>query len=311
MNLLIIGGSGFLSGTLARRAIDAGHAVWCVTRGQRALPPGVTALLADRHDHDAFAAAIRGAGVHWDLAVDCIAFDAADIAQDAAVLPGYASHLVYISTDFVYDPARRRLPQAEETDHYAAEGYGARKRAGEEALAAADTGDMRWTILRPGHIYGPGSLLGCLPAHARDARLIERLRAGETLRLVGGGHFLQQPVFAPDLCDTILSLAGSAAAASQTFLVAGPAFIESRAYYRAVADILGVALNIEELPVGAYLREHPEAAPFLCHRIYDLRRLQASGASVPSTPLAEGLAAHAASIIAPADPAAGRRAEHR
>jgi 2'-hydroxyisoflavone reductase len=84
MNVLIIGGSGFLSGTLARRALAAGHAVWCVTRGRRPLAPGVTALVADRRDPDAFAAAVRGAGVRWDLAVDCIAFEPADTAQDAA-----------------------------------------------------------------------------------------------------------------------------------------------------------------------------------------------------------------------------------
>ena len=34
------------------------------------------------------------------------------------------------------------------------------------------------------------------------------------------------------------------------------------------------------------LRRRPEAAPFLCHRFYDLSKL---GAHMPSTPLAEGL----------------------
>src|SRR5690606_28747557 len=102
------------------------------------------------------------------------------------------------------------------------------------------------TILRPCHIYGPGSQLGCLPEHGRDPRLIERLRAGQTLRLVGGGHFLQQPVRAPDLAAMALSAVGNSAAAGQVFNAAGPDVIESRDYYRIIADLLGVPLTIVE-----------------------------------------------------------------
>ena len=35
MKLLIIGGSGLISGHIARMALQAGHEVWAVTRGQR------------------------------------------------------------------------------------------------------------------------------------------------------------------------------------------------------------------------------------------------------------------------------------
>jgi len=182
MKLLILGGSGFVSGTLARLALARGHQVWAVTRGQRSLPECVTGLAADRHAGDEFRAAIQGAGVHWDLVVDCIAFEAADIEQDVAVLTPLAGHLVMISSDFVYDASRRRFPQTEEGETTAL-GYGAKKHQAELALQAAHTGRMAWTVLRPCHIYGPGSLLGCLPTHGRDARLLERLRAGEALRL--------------------------------------------------------------------------------------------------------------------------------
>ena len=59
--LLVIGGSGFVSGTLTRTAQAYGWDVWTVTRRQRPVPEGVTALVADRYDEAAFAAAIRGA----------------------------------------------------------------------------------------------------------------------------------------------------------------------------------------------------------------------------------------------------------
>ena len=101
--------------------------------------------------------------------------------------------IAFVSTDFVFDPAYRVYPQAEETAHYASEGYGGKKRQCEVVLADADLGDTDWTVIRPCHIYGPGSKLGCLPLHGRDDEIIDRIRRGETLKLVGGGYFLQQP----------------------------------------------------------------------------------------------------------------------
>lgn len=297
MNILIIGGSGFLSGTLARMAVAAGHRVWTVTRGQRAQPDSVSPLVADRHDPAAFATAVAAAKVRWDLAVDCIAFNADDIRQDVAVLAACAGHLVFISTDFVYDPAHRCFPQAEEAAAYLVGGYGGLKRQGEVALAGADTGAMAWTVLRPCHIYGPGSQLGCLPMHGRDPGLIARLQRGEALRLVGGGYFLQQPVLAGDLARVILEVGGNPKTFGQTFSVAGPDIVESREYYRIIAATLGTELKIAEIPVAEYRAAHPEAAPFLCHRIYDLRKLTASGIAPPQTSLAEGLRTHVASMV--------------
>src|SRR5262245_58255017 len=52
--ILILGGSGFLSGTMAREAVGEGHEVWVVTRGQRPLLAEVQAIVADRKERDAF-----------------------------------------------------------------------------------------------------------------------------------------------------------------------------------------------------------------------------------------------------------------
>lgn len=297
-NILIIGGSGFVSGTLAERAVADGHTVWTITRGQRSLPDGVIGLIADRQEQETFAEVVAEAGVNWDLVIDCIGYEEADAEQDIAVFRELTPHLVFVSTDFVFDPSRRQFPQGEESDHYLADGYGGKKRLCEFALTGGDMRDMRCTIVRPCHIYGPGSLLGCLPLHGRDAQLISKLRAGETLQLVGGGHFLQQPILARDLADLLLSIEGNERAYNQIFCAAGPDIIESREYYRIIADVLGVELKVEEISVTEHLAAHPEAAPFLCHRIYDLGRLRSSGLKVPSTSIEQGLREHVESLLA-------------
>lgn len=293
--LLIIGGSGFVSGTLARSAVAAGWRVWVVTRGQRPVSEDVTAIVADRKQPEAFAAAVvdamQSAGIEcFDLVADCIGYDLADATQDIEVFGQRARQLVFVSTDFVFDPSHRRFPQGEASEHYLTEGYGGKKRLCELELMNADTGDMCWTVVRPCHIYGPGSQLGCLPEHGRDKDLLTRMRAGKTLRLVGGGHFLQQPILAQDLADLMLGVVGRTDLHQRIFQAAGPDIVESVTYYQIIADILAVQLRVEELPVDAFLADNPAAAPFLCHRIYDLSNLRQASLPAPATPLSIGLA---------------------
>ena len=297
MKTLIIGGSGHVSGAVARVALAQGHQVWTVTRGQRPLPEGVNALTADRNDADAFRAAITGADMQWDLVVDCICYQPEDMDQDLALFPGRAKQFVFVSTDFVFDPARRVFPQPQDGITLPAEGcaelsYGQRKRVCELKLMNADTGEMKWTIVRPCHIYGAPSQLGCLPLHSRDEKLIARLRDGEALCLVGGGHFLQQPVLARDLAELIMSIAGNERSFNEVFNTAGPEIVESRKYYQIIADVLGVGLTVEEVSVQEFLAKNPDKAPFCCHRVYDLAKLRASGLKVPSTGIEQGLREH-------------------
>jgi nucleoside-diphosphate-sugar epimerase len=294
--ILILGGSGFFSGTLARRALSQGYDVWTITRGQRLVPEGVTSLIADRNDASVFQSVVKNADIVWDLVVDCIAFKPEDVKQDIALFEEISRHFIMISTDFVYDPEHRQTPQREETEHYSKTGYGYQKRLSELELINYD-GTMPWTILRPTHIYGPGSELGCLPEHSRDTNLINTIRVGESLRLVGGGYLLQQPILAKDLADLCLSIQGNEKTNRQILNAAGPDIIPSRDYYQIIAEILGVDLKIEEIPILAYRAEHPESSNFLSHRFYDMGKLQSCGVQPPITPIAEGLREHVGSLL--------------
>ncbi|MCZ6633755.1 MAG: NAD-dependent epimerase/dehydratase family protein [bacterium] len=296
--ILLIGGSGFLSGTLAQQAVSQGHQVWAVTRGQRPLPEGVTPIVADRRNPESLQNAIQDTGLEWDFAVDCICYDPEDAAPAIAVLKNRTPHLVFVSTDFVFDPYHRVFPQPEETEHYLADGYGGKKRLCELEYLNGDTGDMAWTVARPCHIYGPGSKLGCLPLHGRDDDLIAKIQAGKSLQLVGGGHFLQQPILARDLSDLILSFRNNTQTYNEIFCTPGAETIESREFYGIIADVLGVARPpIEEISVHQFLEENPGQATFCCHRIYSQDKLKASGAKVPATPVAQGLQEHVESLL--------------
>jgi nucleoside-diphosphate-sugar epimerase len=296
--ILIIGGSGFLSGTLAKTAVQHGYDVHVITRGLKPVPEGVTSIIADRHDEDSFKKAVSEVDCHWDAVFDCICFKPEDARQDIEIFKNLTSHFIWVSTDFVYDPAKRWFPQTEQNMNFLTDdSYGAKKRLCELEFLNGDLGEMNFTALRPAHIYGPGSYLGCLPKESRNPDLISKIKEGNPLELAGGGYFLQQPIFSEDLAETMLSCIDNKKTYNEIFCTMGPDIIESRKYYQIIAEYLGKKLVINELPVNQILKENPEFASFFCHRIYDLSKLKHSGVKMPSTSIIEGLSRHIESLL--------------
>lgn len=294
--LIIIGGSGHVSGALARAAVADGLDVTIVTRGQRPAPDGVRMLVADRKDTAAVRAVLGDET--FDLAVDCIGYEVEDARQDVALFRERARQFVFISTDFVFDPPKRAFPQPFDNPFFLQDdSYGAKKRRCELELLADETG-WHWTVFRPCHIYGPPSQLGCLPNAARDPELIAKIKAGQPIPLVGGGHFLQQPIEVSDLARLILSVLGNPLTHRKIYCSVGPDIITSYRYYEIIGEVLGVPVTFEELPVAQSLAEHPEWVSFLCHRIYDLTPLRLDGLQVPNTPITKGLREHTEWLLA-------------
>ena len=72
---------------------------------------------------------------------------------------------------------------------------------------------------------------------------------------------MQQPILARDLAELIQSLAGNRAVFGQILNAAGPDMVESREYYRIIANVLGVELSVAvpKTPLAQGLREHVES----------------------------------------------------
>ena len=293
MKLLIIGGSGLISGHIARAAMEAGHEVWAVTRGRRRVDQGVHALVADRRDVPALKAALESANTRWDAAFDCLCMDPDDACIDLEVLPPYVKRLVVISTDSVYHPLHKRVPQNEETDFYMHDdSYGAQKRRMELVFLSPEGRRLDWTLFRPGHVFGPGSWLGCFPENMRQPDLLDHIRQEKPLRLVGGGRLLIHPIYARDFALTLLDCITRPAAIHQIFCIGGPDVVPNAEYYECIGRIVGHPVTIEEIPQEGYLEAHPGAYGNICQRSYDLSRLKAAGVRVPCIPMEVGLRAH-------------------
>ncbi|MBP3618039.1 MAG: NAD-dependent epimerase/dehydratase family protein [Lachnospiraceae bacterium] len=294
---LIIGGSGGLSGRLAVLAKKE-YEVWTLTRGKRPLPEGVTPILADREDTAGFQAAVFGQNIRWDVVFDCICMNELHAEQDLQVLSKVTGRLVVISTDSVYDPSKKHTPQNEQGIFIEEQGtpsacsYAGNKRKMEHVFLNYfndSTGNLQVTLFRPGHIYGPGFLLGCFPEHSRQENLVEIIRNKEPLRLVVGGIYLTQPIFVDDLAHAMLNCVEKEKTYNEIFCIGGPEAVENKRYYEIIGELLGKSITVTEVPLTSYVEAHPGYAGHLCHRIYDLSKLKEAGVSLPSTTLYDGM----------------------
>ena len=299
MNVLILGGSGFVSGHLTRAALDRGYGVWTVTRGTRSQDERIHVLHADRNNRDAMAALIDTLPVKPDAVLDCICFNAEQAELDMALFAGVTDRIVVISTDSVYHPAFKHCPQDENGERYLTDGgYGAKKREMELAFINSCPPSLKWTIFRPGHIFGPGSEAGCFPEQSRQPELLSELRAGRPMRLVGGGKYLIHPIFADDLVRVMLDCIPNEKTFNQLFCIGGPDVVPNFRYYEILGELLGVGVTFETVPEEGYLEAHPASSGHLCDRRYDLGKLAATGIRLPDTHLREGLRLQVEDLIA-------------
>lgn len=290
MRLLILGGSGFVSGALVAMALERGHEVWALTRGERALQAGVHPIRADRNDEKQLSAALEAAGKTYDAALDCICYNKEQAQTDLSVLTNYTRRLIVISTDSVYHPDCKVIGQDETVEGYMADGsYGHKKREMEEVFLEDGGRRADFTLFRPGHIFGPGSELGCFPEHTRQQDLLAHIRAGKNIRLVGGGEYLIHPIYAGDLARVMLDSIDNENTFNQVFCIGGPDVVKNRDYYELLGRIMHVPVQIETVAEAGYLEAHPQYSGHLCHRSYNLNKLKDTGIPLPGTALEEGL----------------------
>ncbi|MFJ4225462.1 NAD-dependent epimerase/dehydratase family protein [Microbacterium sp. NPDC089695] len=153
-DVLILGGTGWLSGRIARRWLLSGATVTCLARGGRPAPEGVTLVIGDRDDPAAFDIVARR---DWDHVVD-VSSRADHVRTAVAALGSRAGRWTYVSSMSVYaDDATADADESAPLHAAAQPGaeyeYGAEKVAAEEAVATL--GD-RVLIVRPGLIVGDG-----------------------------------------------------------------------------------------------------------------------------------------------------------
>ncbi len=165
LNLLILGGTGFIGPHLVRHAVARGHRVTIFTRGRREadLPSEVTRLVGDRNGQ-------LGAleGKTWDAVIDDSATDPELVRQSTALLRNAVGRYLFTSSTGVYYPYLTRgldestAPSLEMRDpNDGSERYGVQKSQSERIIQ--DVFGDRGVVSRPTYVIGPGDTTDRFP----------------------------------------------------------------------------------------------------------------------------------------------------
>lgn len=157
---LILGGTSWLGGSMARLARERGHQVTCLARGESGpVAEGVTLVAADRWERGAYDGV---AGQDWDAVIE-VSWQPELVRSALTALADRADHWTYVSSGSVYsdDSTSGADESAETLDAWSGSGlvtieeYGPAKVSCEAACTAAIPAD-RLLIARAGLIAGYG-----------------------------------------------------------------------------------------------------------------------------------------------------------
>ena len=165
LDILVLGGTGFIGPHLVRHAVARGHRVTIFTRGRHdaELPERVTRLQGDRSGQlDALK------GKRWDAVVDDSATNPAWVALSTELLKDSVGAYLFTSSTGVYYPYLKRGLTERDPIHYEltqpndpSEKFGVAKAQCEQHTLSV-FGD-RGIVVRPTYIVGPGDTTDRFP----------------------------------------------------------------------------------------------------------------------------------------------------
>jgi nucleoside-diphosphate-sugar epimerase len=238
MKVLIIGGTGFISASVSRLAVERGLDLYLLNRGIHDTKlPGCTQMTADIGDSVTVRRMIQN--LQFDVVVDFVAFTAEDVERDLELFRGRTNQFVFISSASAY----QKPP-----DHYIITestplsnpfwDYSRNKIACEERLMKAwHEENFPVTIVRPSLTYSINFPIaiggwGCYT-------LADRILKGRPIIVHGDGTSLWVVTHADDFAKGLLGLLGNPEAIGMAFHITTDEVLTWNQLYQTIAEGLG------------------------------------------------------------------------
>jgi nucleoside-diphosphate-sugar epimerase len=268
MDVAVLGGTGVISRCIVEELVAKGHRVTVVNRGTRkvSLPEGVSTIVADKSDEEAFGRTMEGH--RFGAVIDMIAFNESDARHTVEVFGDKADQLLFCSSIAAYKRPPKSMPIQELTEELSDDPvfpYSFHK-AKMERYLATQHGSPAITIFRPSLTFGEGARNVGILRH--NYNIVERIRLGKPLVMFGDGTTPFSFSFAPDVAVGIVGLVGNSAAFGEAYHICSEERTLWQDLYLKMGEILGKSVDLVYIPAKTLY----ETLPDICNHLYFEKR---------------------------------------
>jgi nucleoside-diphosphate-sugar epimerase len=265
MRVVVIGGSGHVGTYLVPMLVEKGHEVIELSRGNREpyLPhyawKDVRKIQVDREKEEATGSFGQFVNkLKPDIVIDMICFTIKSANQLVEALKGNIRHFLSCGTIWVYGHSVE-IPATEDQPTYPFGEYGIQKLEIEDyLLKEARVNNFPATILRPGHIVGPG-WMPINPAGNLDPDVFSKLARGEEIALPNFGMETLHHVHAEDVAQIfVLAIENWNNSIGESFNNVSTKALTLRGYAEKVSSWFGKTAKIKYLPWEDWRKSVPE-----------------------------------------------------
>jgi nucleoside-diphosphate-sugar epimerase len=257
MKVLFIGGTGNISVSVSKLALERGIDLYHLNRGrQNVRIEGVKTILGDIHQPEQVRAALSGQ--RFDVVVNWIAFHESDVERDLQLFGGQCGQYIFISSASAYQKPLTHPIITESTplaNPYWE--YSSNKIRCEERLIRAyrETG-FPAVIVRPSHTYD--TRIPVAVGNWASYVIPQRILQGRPVIVHGDGTSLWTLTHAEDFARGFVGLLGHPQAVGHAFHITSDFVLTWNQIYEQIGDALGVKPVLVHIPSDAIAKVDPD-----------------------------------------------------
>ena len=260
MKLLLVGGTGVLSGAVARHALQSGFQVTMINRGRRPVPEGAELLVCDCHRHAAIESMLSDR--QFDAVIDFLCYTTEDVKTSFTLYSKHCSQYIYISSCAVYDTRKAGVMTEESAKGLPIWNYSIDKWNSEVLLAElAAASSCRTTVIRPCVTYGDTRIpYGIMPPYGYHWTLAARILDGKPIVRWNGGVNRCNMMRVEDFAVGCIGLVGNQNAYGEAFNICGDETPSFNDVLAVLSDLLGTSVVTVDVESEFFAKEFPSKA---------------------------------------------------
>lgn len=255
MRLVTLGGTGHIGSYLTPKLVEAGHTVFCISRGLKtpyrphAAWKTIRNITLDRDaEENAGSFGEKIASLDPEIVIDLTCYRLESAQQLVDALEGRVQHLLHCGTIWIHGHSCE-VPTTEDAPRSPFGEYGMQKHAIEQfLLTKARRDQFPVTLLHPGHLVGTG-WNPINPQGNFNPEVFSSLASGKTLALPNLGMETVHHVHADDVAQAFVrALSRRSVAVGESFHVVSPRAITLRGFAERMAAWFGQPSSLTFMP---------------------------------------------------------------